>query len=112
MTTYIISAFKLHDEIYESSLLRKLLSNVITSTNLRLAALVSSECHTEDEPVESDDVVFPDEVVDVVDALRHETRPARFAKLKYEEFTKRAKVRDEVLVPYALQYPERIRCDS
>ena len=102
MTTSISSAFKLYNEIYESS-----------STNLRLAALVSSECHTEDEPVESDDVVFPDEVVDVVDALRHETRPARFAKLKYEEFTKRAKVRDEVLVPYSLQYPERMaRCES
>ena len=76
-------------------------------THLRLAALVGPECHAEDEPVERDDVVLPDEVVDWLDAFRHESRTARLAKLKDEEFTKCAKVRDEVLVSDALQNPER-----
>ena len=82
----------------------------VTCTHLRLATLVSSKDHAEDEPVERDDVVLPDEVVDGLDGLRHESRPARLAELEDEELAEGAEVGDEVLVSYALQHPESAWC--
>ena len=72
-----------------------------------LVALVGPERHAEDEPVQWDDVVLPNEVVHSLDALVHVPGAAALAELDNEDVAEAPQVRRQLLGCYAAQNLEK-----
>lgn len=74
-----------------------------SSTNLSVISFVCSKTHAEDEFVEGDDVVLPDQLVQCDDAFVDVPRPTGLTELTNEDVAKGAEVSSQLLSADTLQ---------